>query len=240
MAKKKRTLEEWFPSFESWELSSLEIVGIFKDRLSPHDFETYEIYVNTLTFFEQLHRLKNGHELSTQEVKLVREVCNKILYKDTWTDLTKDERRDESWGSKRFYNRLQNMQTRRFLKCIPHTVGYLPIRLGVQREKKLAMPLDEYPLNRSLVDGICTVYVEKMMHEDKDLPFDYIKKHRVVFEGPPPANFESITTEGKCIIEILAFYMSVQVEKMKKYSKEITQIYAASQLGQLRDIFMED
>jgi hypothetical protein len=110
MAKKKRTLEEWLPSFESWELSSLEIVGIFNDRLSPHDFETHEIYVNTLAFFEQLHRLKNGHELSTQEVKLVREVCNKILYKDTWTNLTVDE----SWGSKRFYNHLQYMQTRRF------------------------------------------------------------------------------------------------------------------------------
>ena len=240
MAKKKRTYDEWFPSFDSWELSCLEMVGIFEERMSPDDFETHDNYIYTENLFETLHTLKNGHELTHEEVVHIRNICHTLKQKASWMYLTPEERKDRSWRSKAFYNELHHMQIKRFLKCIPHTVRYLPLKLGIQQEKTLQMPVNKYPLNKSLVDGICRVFVNKAIYSDKDLPADYIRKQNEYFEKNAPT-LPSLMPEGpKSIVDMMAFYMSVHIEKMKRQSKDVANIYATNQLTQLRDMFLED
>jgi hypothetical protein len=239
MGKKKFTITQWFPMLESWEVSSLEIVGIFHEWLDEKDFDSLSLYENAVSLFDTLHQLKNGNQLSKEDVKQVRGVCNKIKEHIGYhvADPKVGNLNDADVRNWRYA--IHQVQLKRFLKHIPYTVGFLPPKLGVQKRIELDMPIKEYPLNEALIDGILRVHVKKMMMEDKNVPAEFINEHAPFFAGDNYDKYKPLDDGPRKILEMIEFYITIQLKRMKGKSRTVADDYMFYQVSLIKNMFGE-
>ncbi|WP_100644034.1 hypothetical protein [Alteromonas facilis] len=186
MSKTKYDISWWYPSLESWIISSLEMVSLFNNRLTTQDFESKEKANEARNVFHSLPEIKDGYQLSEGDLKLVRKCCDMIYEKTSFLTVPKEKWKCKEDGLNGWRTLLLKEQLTRFKKQLPYSVGFMPKPIGIRPTPRLDRPVNDYPINDDFMHGVLNTYVYPKMQNDK--------KHLVRPEG----RYE--------LFELLSFY----------------------------------
>lgn len=166
MAIKMRPTSHWYPSLDAWWVSSLEIVGVFHERLNIEDFDSPESYSEITTLVHSLPTLKNGYQLNEEQVKVIRGCFKTIearIISLEWSIRPKDSLLHSPYG----LCGVHKLMMQRFLKLLPYSVAYLPPRIGIQPEVTIDAQLGELPVNMTLIGGILRTAAQAAFIEER-------------------------------------------------------------------------